>query len=104
MAENRSIEDLEEAVLKKLNCFLFQFWEGKPKFQFEFKDDFIVIKGSGIGRIKWKNLVQVVNVFSKVYDEISNVEFKELYKPFSDLRCKSIEELAVKLDLKCNCH
>lgn len=104
MVENRSIENLEEAVLIKLNCFLFQFWKGKPRFQFEFEDNFIVIKGSSIGRIKWENLVQAVNAFSKAYDETSEIVFKELYKPFSDLRCNSLEELAVNLDLKYNCH
>ena len=94
--------ELEKTVLEKMNCFLRNYWS-KTRTQNYFYFDLIesnsyriIIHGACLGRRLWKDLLQVVNAFA---DSAVHYLKIDIYKPFRGFDSKSLEELAIKIDL-----
>ena len=93
----------EKTVLDKMNCFLEKYWSklktenGFYFFLIKSNSYRINIYGSCLGRRLWKDLLQVVNAFADSADYYHNTI--DIYKPFKGMKCKSLEELAIKIDL-----
>ena len=102
----REIE-LEKIVLEKMNCLLEHHWvESRNLHGFYFfynpesKWDRVRIDGICLGRRSWQSLLQVVNSYAENLDAlISGSPLASLYEPFRGLTSKSLEELAIKVDL-----
>ena len=99
--------DLERIVLEKMNCLLEHHWaESRNIHGFYFfhnlesKWDRVRIDGSCLGRRFWQSLLQVVNAYAETLDAfIPRSPLAPLYAPFRGLSSKSLEELAIKVDL-----
>lgn len=104
--EEKEIE-LEKTVLEKMNCLLEHHWAKSRNlhgFYFfynpESKWDRVRIDGSCLGRRFWNSLLQVVNAYAETLDAfIPGSPLAPLYAPFRGLSSKSLEELAIKVDL-----
>ena len=102
----REIE-LEKTVLEKMNCLLeHHLVESRNLYGFYFfynpesKWDRVRIDGICLGRRSWQSLLQVVNFYAENLDAlISGSPLASLYEPFRGLTSKSLEELAIKVDL-----
>ena len=98
---------LEKTVLEKMNCLLEHHWaESRNLYGFYFfynpksKWDRVRIDGSCLGRRFWQSLLQVVNAYAENLDAlIPGSPLAPLYEPFRGLTSKSLEELAIKVDL-----
>lgn len=94
--------NLEKTVLEKLNCLLeFSWRETRSQnyfyfFSIESNSYGIMIHGTCLGRRLWKDLLQVVNAFA---DSAIHYPTIDIYKPFKGFGSKSLEELAIKVDL-----
>lgn len=99
--------NLEKTVLEKINCLLKHHWvETRNLHGFYFfynpesKWDRVRIDGSCLGRRFWQSLLQVVNAYAESLDAlIPGSTPTPLYEPFRGLSSKSLEELAIKVDL-----
>ena len=99
--------NLEKTVLEKMNCLLEHHWvESRNLHGFYFfynpesKWDRVRIDGSCLGRRFWQSLLQVVNAYAENLDAlIPGSTPTPLYEPFRGLSSKSLEELAIKVDL-----
>ena len=99
--------NLEKTVLEKMNCLLEHHWvETRNLHGFYFfynpesKWDRVRIDGSCLGRRFWQSLLQVVNAYAENLDAlIPGSTPTPLYEPFRGLSSKSLEELAIKVDL-----
>lgn len=99
--------NLEKTVLEKMNCLLEHHWvETRNLHGFYFfynpesKWDRVRIDGSCLGRRFWQSLLQVVNAYAESLDAlIPGSTPTPLYEPFRGLSSKSLEELAIKVDL-----
>ena len=94
----------EKTVLDKMNCLLEQHWAKTRNlggFYFFFNPETkwgrVRVDGSCLGRRFWNSLLQVVNAFADNADYCRNTIY--LYRPFKGMKCKSLEELAMKIDL-----
>ena len=101
--------ELEKTVLEKVNRLLEHHWSETRNLQGfyffldpESKLDRIRVDGCCIGRRFWKSLLQVVNAFADSASYFQTINYSsatEIYKPFRGLGSKSLEELAIKVDL-----
>ena len=99
--------DLEKTVLEKMNCLLEYHWartRNPNGFYFFYNPsstwDKVRIDGQCLGRRFWKSLIQVVNAYSETIEGfIPNSPLAPIYEPFRGLESRSLEELAVKVDL-----
>lgn len=103
MTELEKETELEKTVLEKMNCLLEHHWtETRNLHGFYFfynqesKWDRVRIDGSCLGRRFWQSLLQVVNAFA---DNAVHCLTVDIYKPFRGFDSKSLEELAIKVDL-----
>ena len=107
MIKLERVTDLEKTVLEKMNCLLEHHWvESRNLHSFYFvynpesEWDRVRIDGSCLGRRSWQSLLQVVNAFAKTLDAlIPGSPLAPLYAPFRGFSSKSLEELAIKVDL-----
>ena len=112
-AEDIDIE-LEKEIVKKLNCVLKRHWNaiGHSYDLYEFYLSVldteskwrVRVNGFCTGRRFWRSVLDVVNDVVNEYASI--VEYfapesllSKWYEPFKGLESKSLEELAVKVDL-----
>ena len=110
---------LEKDVLEKVNKLLEKHWREVGclnEFYFVFSDEScekVQITGNCVGRRFWRSLLEVVNEFAETFSfvgklvEESSLSWQieessrlwQMYKPFESLKSRSLEELAVKIDL-----
>lgn len=99
-------DSLEKDVLEKVNKLLKKHWREVRylnEFYFIFSNESrekVQITGNYIGRRFWRSLLEVVNAFAETFSfaEESSM-LSQMYKPFESLESRSLEELAVKIDL-----
>ena len=101
--------ELEKEVVEKLNCVLKRHWRevGCLENEFHFAlskscGSRVQIVGDCIGRRFWDSVLQVVNAFAETFSFLERSKGTVLwsrYEPFKGLESKSLEELAMKIDL-----
>ena len=99
-------DSLEKDVLEKVNKLLKKHWREVGylnEFYFVFSEESnekVQITGNCVGRRFWNNLLQVVNAFAETFSFVGESSMLwQMYKPFESLESRSLEELAVKIDL-----
>ena len=99
-------DSLEKDILEKVNKILEKHWREVGyfnKFYFIFSKDNcekVQIIGHCVGRKFWRSLLQVVNAFAETFSLVGESSpLWQMYKPFESLKSRSLEELAVKIDL-----
>lgn len=100
-------DSLEKDVLEKVNKLLEKHWREVGylnEFYFVFSDEScekVQITGNNcVGRRFWRSLLEVVNAFAKTFSFVAKSSILwQIYKPFESLKSRSLEELAVKIDL-----
>ena len=99
-------DSLEKDVLEKVNKLLKKHWREVGylnEFYFIFSEDScekVQITGNCIGRRFWRSLLEVVNAFAETFSLVGeSSRLWRMYKPFESLKSRSLEELAVKIDL-----
>jgi len=101
---------MKKDVLEKVNKLLEKHWREVGylnEFYFVFSEEScekVQITGNCVGRRFWRSLLEVVNAFTATFSFVGKFAEESsmlwrMYKPFESLESRSLEELAVKIDL-----